>query len=394
MWKVSILGSCAWALLACGSDGNPKTQGDGGTVAADTTSGDTTVAVPDGNAEETPLEGVCRSDADCTGAQEICDCEGRCVVPTGKSCTEDRNCGVPNWCNTCTGHCEPQVGVCEPCRDGRACLDDGACLTYQSGETYCGLSCVTDVGCPRGFGCLDLDGLGKQCVARSGSCGELGLCDSDRDCPAGTICGDATKTCGPGCVEDGQCQSGTVCVAGRCVPPCDDNADCTAPATCTNGKCKVPGACELPADCPAPETYCDRVSGSCVPGCLVDPDCKDAAKRCDDGACVDKGCEHNYECAFGKVCESGQCVPFPANEPHCAVCEADKETNPSCPEPNTCVRFQSNENEPPLGDFCLVPCKNDPIDRCPSGWQCQRFEDQSGGEQFYCARFCNLNPVP
>jgi hypothetical protein len=77
------------------------------------------------------------------------------------------------------------------------------------------------------------------------------------------------------------------------------------------------------------------------------------------------------------------------------VCDAEAEANPGCPDPNMCIRFQgADESAPPLGDFCLVPCKNDPIDRCPSGWQCQRFEDQSGSEQFYCARFCNIDPIP
>jgi hypothetical protein len=213
----------------------------------------------------------------------------------------------------------------------------------------------------------------------------------------GQICSDTTHACAAGCVEDGQCQSGRVCAAGRCVPPCTGDADCTPPALCeASGKCRIPGACDAPADCPAPETYCSRTTGMCEPGCQIDADCKDAGKICQDERCVDKGCQHNFECAFGNVCDkaSGDCVPFDPSEPHCAVCDAEASSNASCPAPpNTCVRFV-DEEEQPLGDFCLVPCKDDPIDRCPSGWQCRRFEDpESGAEQFFCARPCYSNPV-
>lgn len=396
-WLVTSV--LATASIACGGD----ESGGAGDVSSDTGVGDTggdvaadTNAGGDVASDTGGATSFCRDDGECAGAGEVCDCRGQCVVATGKECTEDRNCGVPNWCNTCTGRCEAQVGVCEACTESRGCLDQGACLPYGSGGTYCGLGCVSDAGCPQGFSCLGVDGVGaKQCVARSGACEDLGLCAGDGECPVGQICSETTRTCAGGCSEDGQCQNGNVCVAARCVPPCGGDGDCTAPATCQGGKCKIPGACEAAADCPTPATYCDKTTGQCAPGCLADADCKDAAKICQDKSCVDKGCKHNFECAFGKVCEkaSGQCVPYPAGEPYCAECNAEAEDNPSCPSPNMCVRFQ-DENQQPLGDHCLVPCKDDPIDRCPSGWQCQKLEDpESGAEQFFCARMCYIEPV-
>lgn len=380
-------------LVACGSDTAPADTAADTSPPNDTTNTDT--GTDTSPSDTTPATDFCTADADCDGAGEICDCQGLCVVPTGSACTEDRNCGVPNWCNPCTKHCEPQVELCDPCQDSRGCKDLGLCLPYESGGSFCGLACVTDVGCPQGYTCLDLGGPGKQCVARSGACEDLGLCSADRDCPLGQICNAQTKNCGPGCTEDGQCQQGTVCVSARCVPPCGGDGDCVAPATCQGGKCKIPGACESPADCPTPETYCDRGTGQCAPGCQVDADCKDAGKVCKSNECIDKGCQHNFECAFGRVCNkgNGQCEPYPTSEPHCATCNAESETNPSCPTPNICVRFQDDQQQP-LGDFCLVQCKDDPIDRCPSGWQCQRFEDpESGAEQFFCARPCYIPPV-
>lgn len=389
----------AAVLAACGGDegGGGDTSAAGDTGASDGTAPDGTAPDPDATSPGEVVASFCRDDGECTGPGEICDCHGQCVVAGGTPCTEDRNCGVPRWCNTCTGFCEEQVGVCAPCEEARACLDLGACLPYSAGGTYCGLGCVTAAGCPQGFDCVAVPGVeAKQCVARSGACEDLGLCERDGECPLGQICSDATRTCTAGCAEDGQCQNGLVCVLGRCVPPCGGDGDCNPPATCQAGKCKIPGACEVANDCPDPETYCSRESGSCEPGCQIDDDCKDAAKRCDGGQCVAKGCLHNFECAHGRVCDqaSGSCVPFPASEPHCATCNAEAEQNASCPDPNVCVRFQGDEEGEVLGDFCLVPCKDDPIDRCPSGWQCTEVQDQqSGTSQFFCVRQCYIDPV-
>jgi len=393
-------------VVACGEDKqdtNDATKADA--TSADIEVGGDATEAADGDAVSSSF---CSANSECTGAGEICDCHGQCVVAGGTACTEDRNCGVPRWCNTCTGFCEAQVGVCESCSIANGCLDQGACLPYASGEEVCGLACVTEAGCPEGFSCLAVPGVAtKQCVAKSGTCDDLGLCARDNECPIGQICSDVTHTCANGCVEDGQCQNQAVCAAGRCVPPCTSDGDCTAPATCAaGGKCKVPGACEAATDCPAPATYCSRETGGCVPGCQIDADCKNAGQRCDGGgqgqpsgpsagACIDKGCLHNFECAFGKVCDqaTGQCVPFPVSDPHCAPCDAQAETNAGCPAPNQCVSFQ-DQDEQPRGDFCIVRCKDDPIDRCPSGWQCTAVEDpESGTEQFFCARQCYINPV-
>lgn len=343
-----------------------------------------------------PGPGRCTSNDDCDEAGAVCTCEGTCVVPTGAACTEDRNCGVPRWCNTCTGHCEEQGELCDPCTEFRGCRDGGACLPYASGGSFCGLGCLSDAGCGNGYRCVEVDGLAtKQCVARSGVCEDLELCESDAECPVGQICNGTTRQCMLGCV-DGGCPQGQVCQAARCQDACGTNDDCVAPAECReDGKCKTPGSCDERADCPDAETYCDRVSGQCTPGCQVDLDCGDAAKVCEDGGCVAKGCQHNYQCAFGQVCEktTGECVPYPASEPYCAVCDPQAESDPACPSPNLCVTFQDDDGNA-LGDHCLVPCKDDPVDACPSGWQCQRLDDPEGGPpQFMCARPCYITPV-
>ncbi|MFO0751034.1 MAG: hypothetical protein U1F43_35975 [Myxococcota bacterium] len=382
-------------LAACGDSGTKTGSDATATAPTDATTASDGTTAADG-ADTTPGPAACVTADDCATSGAVCSCDGTCVVPTGKACTEDKNCGVPNWCNPCTLHCEPQAEVCEACADSRGCQEGGACLPFASGGSFCGRACVTAAGCPQGYDCQDV-GVGEnQCVPRSGVCAELGLCGGDDECPIGDICSDATRTCAPGCSEDGQCPGGTnVCVLGRCVAPCSGPGDCTAPATCQSGKCKIPGACESAADCPEKATYCDRTSGSCKSGCQQDADCKDAAQVCKNGSCAAKGCEHNYQCAFGLECEqaTGQCKPFPSSVPYCAACDAQAETNPSCPDPNVCVTFK-DQNDQEKGDFCLVPCKDDVIDRCPSGWQCNKVQLEEGADpSFLCVRQCYVDPV-
>jgi len=398
--EVRVIGlGLALALGACGSDGSG--DGDTGTT-QDTHVTEDTTGGGDGQVGEDTTGGTdtgqtssfeCQEDSDCTATGALCDCHGACVVPTGNACTEDKNCGVPNWCDDCTGHCAEQAVLCEPCSDARGCQDNGACLPYVSGGTFCGKACVTDVGCPTGYACLSVNGVDdKQCVAKSSRCEDLGVCEGDEDCPTGEVCNTQLGECAPGCTEDIACPSGKVCTAARCVDPCTSNDECTAPAECDDtGHCKIPGACEVKADCPEPETYCDKVTGMCADGCLVDNDCGDAAKICENKSCVAKGCEHNYQCQFSHECTQATGVCDPTPDPHCATCGDTGEY--ACEgDGELCASFQ-DEDENPLGDFCLLPCKDDPIDKCPAGYQCNEVEVEEGQTQFLCIRQCWIDPV-
>ncbi len=390
---------------ACGGD-----EG-GGTPAGDTaTGGDTgkdgtqtgSDATADAGPDAAPVVPLCTSEDDCAEQPgTICSCNGTCVVPEGNACATNKNCPPGMWCDPCLGRCASRVELCDPCALSGAC-QDGACFPLASGQTVCGLDCISDVGCPTGFGCVAAEGLAaKQCVPVSGSCVDLGLCGDDGDCPDGQVCNDSLKQCAPGCQDDDSCAGDLVCVAARCVDPCATNADCVAPAECTeSGRCKVPGSCEGSDECLEAETYCNKKSGMCEPGCLVDADCKDAAKICEGKACVPKGCEHNFQCAFEQECDkaTGQCIPM--TKDHCATCVADQE-NQCGGDPNLCVTFSEKDQETgqdvEKGDFCILPCEPDPIDQCPQGYGCQKVEmqDQQGNttESFYCIRSCWQKPV-
>jgi len=391
----------AAALLAagCPSDDEPTVPGPGGDTSfpsgdADGSGSTDTPATGDASndgGDAGPSVPRCEGDADCASIPgAICACDGTCVEVDTNPCNTDINCAPGNFCDPCTKHCAELSQLCEPCTGLSACADGGTCMPFSDGGTYCGLACITDAGCPTGYTCTDTGAADNQCLPKSGSCADLGLCENDGDCVDGEICNDVLKLCAPGCSDDNECPGDQVCVAARCSDPCTTDAECEAPKVCAAGRCKIPGACEGAVDCPEPETYCNKTSGTCTPGCLVDDHCADAAKECKNGSCVPKGCSHNYQCSFEEECDkaTGNCIPM--TKDHCAVCDASAE-NQCGGDPNLCVTFEDQDGNA-QGDHCLLLCEDDEIDQCPQGYGCQKIE-VDGAENFYCVRQCWQNPV-
>ncbi len=117
---------------------------------------------------------------------------------------------------------------------------------------------------------------------------------------------------------------------------------------------------------------------------------------CEGKTCVPKGCTHNYQCAFAEECEkaTGGCVPTP--DDHCAVCDASAEGQCGG-DPNLCVSLQDEDGNE-MGDYCVLTCKDDPVDQCPQGWGCQHIQAQGQGGQpglddWFCVRSCWVDPV-
>ncbi len=358
------------------------------TFPGDDLGGDTDAST---QADDGPAAPLCTSDDDCAGqAGTICACTGRCVEVTTNPCNTDINCSPGDFCDPCTGHCAALSALCEACTGLSACADGGVCMPFSDGGSYCGLACLTDAGCPTGYACAATGASDKQCLPKSGSCADLGLCADDGECSDGEICNDVLKVCGLGCQEDTECPNPQVCVAARCSDPCTTDAECEPPKSCDDGRCKIAGACETAADCPEPETYCNKSSGTCVDGCLEDDHCGDAAKECKNGSCVDKGCTHNYQCSFEEECDKadGACVPM--SKAHCAVCDAQAE-NQCGGDPNLCIGFEDQDGNP-QGDHCILLCEDDEIDQCPQGYGCQQIE-VDGAANFYCVRQCWQSPV-
>ena len=385
-------------LLACSSS-SPSTDAQADGSVKDMSVQDSATPPADGEGADTnPPAPSCTAKTDCpTGS--LCNCVGTCVTtPTTNPCLTAKNCPNGEWCDICTGYCAVEVDLCGACEADGACGEDGACLPFASGGSFCGKSCLTEAGCPVGYSCIAVDGaVEKMCVPKSGACADLGLCEDDGECPDGEVCSDLLKECAPGCADDDSCPVGLICAAARCVAPCASDSDCEqAEAVCTEtGHCKVPGACANKLDCPLPETYCNKSTGMCADGCLIDSDCGDAGKMCQAKVCVPKGCLHNYQCAFGEVCakDSGACIPSP--EDHCAPCTAG-EAGACGGEPNLCLTLQ--EEDPATGqmvekgDFCILPCADDAVDQCPQGYNCHPIEGD-GFTGMYCVRSCWYDPV-
>lgn len=317
-------------------------------------------------------------------------------------CEAAVECGSGFYCDPCTKTCEEERVLCEPCDSNAQCekADLGSvCIPYANGVSACGLACLGDAGCPKDHSCVEVAGANeKQCVPNTNSCQpNAGDCANDADCPFGSICNASFGTCLKGCTEDTACPGGQVCSLFRCVAPCTTDESCkeqNPAAICEDERCKIPGGCLSSAECLEPETYCDLNTNKCVPGCKVDSDCKDFAKACENDACVTKGCEANWSCAWGEVCDVGSGVCEKAEGPYCGECDASDETAAACGgEPNRCLTFTDPETEEEKGDFCLVLCSTDPGGPCPQGYSAQELQDQDGNsEGCFCVRQCWITP--
>lgn len=397
-----LLGALVVALLAVagcsngtssGGGGNgiglPDGTGGGGGGGSDTTTGGDTATGSDGVS------------ADGAGGKSI---EAQECVAEGKGeCDAASECGSEQYCDPCERKCKTPRKLCEPCQSNAQCekADLGsACIPYLSGGTFCGLVCLSDAGCPKGYACKGAPGAKElQCVPKVGSCGPVaGACKTDADCPFTTICNPDYGTCLKGCGADEECPGSKVCALFRCVDPCTTDAECkqlSAEAVCDGDRCKIPGGCLGPADCPEKATYCDPGTHKCQPGCKTDFDCKEFGKKCENNACLDKGCKENWECSFGEVCvpETGKCKA--AEGPYCGTCDAQDENVTACGgKPNKCFSFQDEDGNK-VGDFCGLVCSTAASGPCPQGYNCQDIKDQDGNSQGqFCLRQCWVSPFP
>lgn len=427
--------------LGCSSSSDGASPGGGSDLDAAGDASDAVTVLPDGatvtdtekdsDAVDPSLGWECEEDVDCAGAL-ICDCKHKCREPgwlfcAGTLCRDeascdkwdkcvrcesDMNCGHGMFCDPCSHMCHEQRGLCDPCtptvcdpvsgvceESGSQCIDYGVCIEYVDGNSYCGVACLSDYGCPPQYKCREIPGIADmQCIPETGTCENLVECESDTDCVYGEICNESLGVCAMGCLDDEACSGDLICSGFHCTTPCDDvNNPCAADYECADdGRCKKPGSCIDWRDCEEPETYCDLESHMCKPGCMQDVDCKTAAKVCENMSCVTRACKAAWSCAFGQMCrldevaeDFGDC--YEPEGPYCDACNGDDPD--SCGEENLCVNFQDEDGND-KGAYCLVACNlADPDNLCPQGWECAEIEDQDGNVDHQCARTCYQPPV-
>ena len=313
------------------------------TSVTDCPSGDECVG---GFCEQPPTP--CNNFHDCDPGDECVD--KVCVPPGGGPCTDDGDCSG--------GYCVD--GVCEPPHPTIPCTDESEC---PSGDECIGGFCVPPEGCERDETCPGGE-LCEDGTCRPGDPPEP--CTVDEDCPPTDddvfvpVCyGGFCTPGGGGCSEDSECDGGTACIDGNCLPigdptSCQTQFDCGGGAVCEGGFCvptDSPAECTVAEDCPAdPEddvvacigglctssrlstTLCSTdgdcnagracTAGTCgvIPGaCELDGDCSDAG--CIDGWCG-TACATAGDCAAGEACTLGRCGASCATYAECGTFQA------------------------------------------------------------------------
>lgn len=325
-------------------------------------------AFPEG-VESADVEGACADllDNDCDGrvdcAQPACDAQ---PCSDGAACTVGERCvasvcggggpetcaGSNNECHLAPGTCDETKGGCifaartnQPCANGGACREDGACIPPTA-----------EANCADGVD-EDLDGA-IDCA--------------DPDCDA--------QPC-----DDGQvCTGDGVCVSGAC--------STGAPASCAQntdecllqmGTCAADGGCEFMAKMPGTPCslgdcsalgVCNASESGNACGNGVDDD-GDLLIDCDDGSCAGESCDALDLCTTGDSCtDPGVCgggAADPCDTP--GVCQ----TTPSACQPATGCSYSVDVDAACTGGFCDVtgacqppfpyaPSNFKPLDHAPA----------------------------
>jgi hypothetical protein len=193
--------------------------------------------------------------------------------------------------------------------------------------------------------CTEADcGAGEWCNPDSGEC-EPG-CDSDDDCQNQTLCDVDSHTC-KGCLIDGDCALGTICVESECVPGCNDEQPCAGGLACCDGQCfdllgdlDNCGACGVPC-----EAFANAVPTCELSMCVFGP-CEDGFSDCDGDP--DNGCEVEGECA----CDPGStidCYTGPQGTKDKGICKSGLAT---CNAEGTAYGACENQVLPGAIDIC------------------------------------------
>ena len=303
-----------------------------------------------------------------------------CVRSIQPGCVDSSECAAGSVCNA-EGSCEllicPDV-VCGPCAPGTV-ADPNSCCGCLPKECTSSSECIEPLG----------TGVTLVCSTEMGVCNSS--CQGD-GCPA--VC---TGTCVPGCTQSSQCETGSFCQNGSCEPlvctepECDECGpgfvqDPNACCSCIPKVCMGSTECGDGLVCSTEMGVCDSFGtgdapacfGTCVPdpdpgtSCTDSLDC-DVGFTCDDGACVDLGCE-------AVDCDLAECPAGSESDPHtCCGCRPIECTgSEGCEGSLICTTERGECNplrscRPGMGcpAVCAGTCITDCIDaHCESGEAC------------------------
>ncbi len=244
-------------------------------------------------------------------------------------CEQDWQCpGEGAICRTAAEG--PLGGYCTvPCEDRTPCDYRGVyhhCAARQ-GETqaYCERRCLNGIDCGRdGYTCAgELPPSGGVCI---------GVCSSDAQCGAGTVCNTYSGECVDGAVPTGAitgeaCRTNDDCRSGQCVQEVDENdvptgwvggyciSNCIIPSgyntsSFFSGESLPQGTCAGDAVCLPATGYSRGDLGTCYDQCTSDADCRDGY-----------GCLKQIQLGGGgfSTYQNGLCVPNDCGAEGCPV---------------------------------------------------------------------------
>lgn len=240
---------------------------------------------------------ACGPQANCVFFGTNTDCVSSGPGTQNSSCEVSQDCAPGFLCyrNTCERWCDPNASVCEA---GTFCggiinavgRQLGSCCRPPAGQVC---DWVTDCGCSPSETCAIDAANTRFCRALAQTPVALfGLCSSDDECPAGTVC-----------------------LGNNCMPRCSASADCGTDVQCIplldTAEVQLTGVCSR---------NCDVLSAT-APAAGLQP-CA-AGLRCSDTTGIDGGasfcsapgplaagevCASFADCGAGLSCEDGLCA--------------------------------------------------------------------------------------
>ena len=207
---------------------------------------------------------------------------------------------------------------------------------------------------------------------------------------AGDTTGDATTGPGPECIDDPDCDPGSICEANECVPGCTGRHPCGDGFECCEGECVdintdlqncgvCGNICELP----------DEQAISCDGKACVLGECDAGFYDC-DGA---PGCESEVECTCDPS-ESQPCYPGPAGTEGIGICAAGtQQCNPFGTGWGACIDYVLPEPQEICGNLLDDDCNGAPddvIDVDGDGWT--YCDNDCCEDEFECGDPSLVNP--
>jgi hypothetical protein len=306
---------------------------------------------------------ICANNKGCT-APETCNAAGRCQAQggclTNDDCGTNGNANAQLFCDITTSECLA-VDDCNPQQGQHCCVLDDECPFRQICDAV-SRSCVP--GCRDDGDCLIGEGCSGASFGHLGSCGTA--CTADDQCPPAFLCNIAVGKCegdtrGPYCLS---CTGGVE--STQCGDPANycllDETDPTAQAEFCGVDCSAGQACPNDYDCQQVIILPPNLPTCSIEKCNI-------ATGATSGVCSSTGgpCTQDKDCTDGPPW--GTCVePGPAGVGHHGTCADDGSlvctTDTDCPTGKCTIVSCVGSEQAKFGTCTCTRDADCPTDTC------------------------------